>query len=520
MNDLKKKIQAIVDIYMSGDSFKAEALCKDIMLKEPKIVFLHNLLGLIYVAQKKIILAIKSYEKGLEIDPKNSLIYNNLGLLFSHDLPDNKKAEEYFKKSILLNPNMPEAYNNLGSLYKSIDKPDEAIKYFNKSIEVNKEFFQAYHNLGTVYKSTGEFNKAKDNIKKAIKIYPKHTNSHRTLSGLIKYSKDEVHLGQLEKLFLEINDKDIENKTNIAFSLGKAYEDIKDYSKSFNYYNQGNNFYKKIINYSINDDKNIFKNTKNTFNKKLFDNFKNNGSDDDSVIFILGMPRSGSTLVEQILSNHKQVFGCGELDLINEIIFKKFGNNNLNIFFENIVDFNKKEFFNLGNEYVKKIKKISKNSIKATDKLPINFFWIGMIKLILPNSKIIHCFRDPKDNCFSIYKNHFPKGKINYSYDLESIVEYYNLYTDLMKYWNNLFPGSIFNIKYEELVNETKDEVRSMLNFCNLEWDNNCLNFYNSKRIIKTASDVQVRNKIYSSSINLWKNYKNNLEIYFNKLID
>jgi len=520
MNDLKKKIQAIVDIYMSGDSFKAEALCKDIMLKEPNIVFLHNLLGLIYVAQKKIPWAIESYEKGLEIDPKNSLIYNNLGLLFSHDLPNDKKAEEYFKKSILLNPSMPEAYNNLGSLYKSIDKFNEAIKYFNKSIEVNKEFFQAYHNLGTIYKSTGEFNKAKDNLKKAISIYPKHTNSHRTLSGLIKYSKDEVHLDQLERLFLEINDKDIENKTNIAFSLGKAHEDIRDYSKSFNYYNQGNDLYKKIINYSINEDKNIFKNTKDTFNKKLIDKFKNNGSEDDSVIFILGMPRSGSTLIEQILSNHQKVFGCGELDLINKIILKRFGNNDLNIFFENIVSFNKKEFLNLGDEYVKKIKKISQNSVKATDKLPVNFFWIGIIKLILPNSKIIHCYRDPKDNCFSIYKNHFPKGKINYSYDLENIVEYYNLYTDLMKHWNNLFPDSIFNIKYEELINKTEENVRDMLYFCNLSWDNNCLNFYNSKRIIKTASDVQVRNKIYSSSINHWKNYKNNLEIYFNKLID
>ena len=518
MNDLKKKIQAIVDIYMSGDSFKAEALCKDIMLKEPKIVFLYNLLGLIYVSQKKIPLAIESYEKGLEIDPKNPLIYNNLGLLFSHDLPDNKKAEEYFKKSILLNPNMPEAYNNLGSLYKSIDKFDEAIKYFNKSIEVNKEFFQAYHNLGTIYKSTGEFNKAKNNLKKAIGINPKHTNSHRTLSGLIKYSEDEVHLNQLENLFLEVKDSDIENKTNIAFSLGKAYEDMKDYSKSFNYYSQGNDLYKKLTNYSISEDKNFFKDIKNTFNNELFSKFKNNGSNDDSVIFILGMPRSGSTLIEQILSNHEKVFGCGELDLISKIIFKRFGNNDLNLFFENVVSFNKNEFLNLGEEYIKKIKIISKNSIKATDKLPINFFWIGMIKLILPNSKIVHCYRDPKDNCFSIYKNHFPKGKINYSYDLKNIVEYYNLYNDLMKHWNNFFSDSIFNIKYEDLINKTEENVRDMLNFCNLKWDTKCLNFHNNTRIIKTASDVQVRNKIYSSSVGIWKNYKNNLEIYFNKL--
>ena len=164
------------------------------------------------------------------------------------------------------------------------------------------------------------------------------------------------------------------------------------------------------------------------------------------------------------------------------------------------------------------MKKISNNSEKATDKMPENFYWIGFIKLILPKSKIIHCYRNSRDNCLSLFKNHFPGGKINYSYNLNHIVEYYNLYNDLMNYWNNLFPDFIFNLKYENLISNTEDEIHSILKFCNLEWNKNCIEFHNNKRVVKTASDIQARNKIYKSSINSWKKYEKYLNSYFNKL--
>ena len=137
---------------------------------------------------------------------------------------------------------------------------------------------------------------------------------------------------------------------------------------------------------------------------------------------------------------------------------------------------------------------------------------------MLPNSKIVHCYRNPKDNCLSLYKNHFPNGKINYSYELTRIVDYYNLYSDLMSYWNDLLPNFIFNIKYENLISNPEDEIRNLLNACDLHWNKDCLNFHNNKRIIKTASDVQARNKIYNSSVNSWKNYEKYIEKYFLKL--
>jgi hypothetical protein len=232
------------------------------------------------------------------------------------------------------------------------------------------------------------------------------------------------------------------------------------------------------------------------------------------------MPRSCTTLVEQILSNHPKVFGGDEQDFVSDLLIENFGKkfDNLKLFFEGVINFDKKDFKKMGEKYLSKMRNISDNSERSTDKMPENFLWIGLIRLILPNSKIIHCYRNPKDNCLSIYKNHFPNGKINYSYELTKIVDYYNLYSGLMNYWNNLLPNFIFNIKYENLISNPEDEIRNLLNVCDLDWNKDCLNFHNNKRIIKTASDVQARNKIYNSSVNSWKNYEKYLKKYFLKL--
>ena len=518
MEKLKKEIDSIVDIYKSGDFQKAEIICKSLLDQNPNIVFLYNLLGLIYVSQKKFQQALKYYENGIKIDPNFALIYNNLGLLFSENIPDEKKAEDFFKKSISLNQTIPEPYNNLGNLYKSQDKFEKAIDCFNKATDKDPKFFHSYHNLGNIYIALGDFNLAKKNFEKAININPTYSNSHRALSRLNKYSNKDKHFDELKKIYSKVSINDVENKTNLAFALGKAYEDIQDFEKSFSFYNEANNLYSKKVNFSIKNEKEKYKKIKETFNKELFENFKNSGSLSSSPIFILGMPRSGTTLIEQILSNHPNVYGADEQELINQLVTKKFKNNDTKDFFKNMVNLNINEFKDIGDEYIKKMKIISNNAAITTDKMPENFYWVGFIKLILPKSKVIHCYRNSKDNCFSLYKNHFPKSRINYSYNLNYIVEYYNDYFDLMNFWNKSLSDFIFNIKYENLIYNLKDEISNLLKFCNLDWNDKCLNFHTNKRVIKTASDIQARSKIYTNSINSWKKYETYLEKYFNKL--
>ncbi len=232
------------------------------------------------------------------------------------------------------------------------------------------------------------------------------------------------------------------------------------------------------------------------------------------------MPRSCTTLVEQILSSHSEVYGAEEVEFIPSLLKKNFGDKNPRLFFEGIINFDKDNLKKIGEEYIVKMRSISNDAKKTTDKLPINFLYIGFIKLILPNSKIVHCHRNVKDNCFSIFKNQFGSGKIKFAYDMNEIVAYYNLYENLMKYWTKLLPSFLYDIKYEDLISNTKIEIQKLLKYCNLNWSDDCLNFHNNKRLIKSASDIQVRRKIYSSSIDSWKNYEKYLSEYFTKLND
>jgi len=523
MENLKTQIQKAVDVYQSGNLKESEKLCNKLIEANKPYAFLYNLLGLILADQKRIEEAFKNYEKGLEIDPNFAMIYNNLGLLYARnkDLSNNfnlEKAINYYKKSISLNKNIPEPHNNLGTLYSSINKIKDAIMFYKKAIEINPKFSIAFHNLGNAFLSLGMFDKAKENFEEAIKISPNLIIAHRSLSRILKYTSSTKHLNQLLKLHQDLDVKNTEAKMDLSFSLGKAYEDIKDYKKSFNFFNEANSIFRKSIIFSIEEEKKKFEEIKNIYNFDLFNKYKNIGFVDSSPIFIVGMPRSGTTLIEQIISSHSEVFGGDEIEILPKVTKEKFGNNDLRLFFNNIVKFSNKDLFNMGKMYHDKMIKFSNNSKRFTDKLPSNFLLIGLIKIILPNAKVINCMRSAKDNCFSIFKNHFTSGKVTFAYKLDEITQYYNLYKSLMDHWNKLLPKFIYNLKYENIISDIESESKNLLQFCNLTWQDQCLNFYNNDRPIRTASDVQARKKIYKTSIGSWKNYSIYLEKYFKTL--
>jgi len=517
MEDLKEKIQKAVNIYQKGNLPKTEEIAKKLIDENPKMVFLYNLLGLALSGQNKIDEAIMCYEKGIQIDAKYSMIYNNLGQIFyNKGLTEKnsnnyiKKAEDLYKKSIFLDKKIPEPLTNLGTLYSSINKNEEAIKYHKKAIEVNPNFYYAHYNLSNVYVSIGKFSEAEKHLKESININQDFFHAHRLLSRIINYKKNDSHLIQLKSLYEKIEEQNSEGKMILSYALGKAHEDIKDFDKSFSFYVDANSHSRKKVNFSLDTEIKKFNEIKKTYNNDLINKLKDKGSSIPGSIFIVGMPRSGTTLIEQILSSHSKVFGADEVELIPKLVKKYSNNEKLNSFFKDEDKIKK-----AGEEYLTKMKEISNNSKITTDKLPINFLYIGLIKLILPESKIIHCYRNSKDNIFSIFKNYFPGKKINFAYNLNETVAYYNLYQDLMNYWNDLFPSTIFNIKYENLVSNTEHEIKNLLIYCDLEWQDSCLEFYNNKRTVKTASDIQVRNKIYNTSIDSWKNYRKFLNEYY-----
>ena len=402
-------------------------------------------------------------------------------------------------------------------LWQRIDKVHTiSDDLYKKAINVNKNFFSSYYNLGIACKNVGKFKEAEKYLNKAIKLNDLFYRAHRAISELTKYTKKGNHYKILIKLY---KDDKIEKskKVELIFALAKATEDVKEYKEAYSYYKEANKYRRRKITFSLKDEKKEFDNIKKTFNQALFKKYHGLGEADSSTIFILGMPRSGTTLIEQVLSSHKEVFGGDEVNFLPNLVEKNFCNNDKKF----LVSYSKFDTVNLkkiGQEYIKNLKNISNNSNKITDKLPINFKWIGLVKLILPNSKIIHCRRNAKDTCLSIFKNYFVNPKLNFAYDLKELSEYYKLYYNLMNHWNKVLPGFVIDCHYENIVSNPRYEIRKLINKCNLTWDENCLKYYNNKRMIKTASDTQARKKIYKTSVNSWKKYGKELNKFFGKL--
>ena len=516
MKNLQKKIEQLIKLYKSNNLFTAEKVNAELIRSYPKVVVLYNIMGLILTDQNKINEAIKAYEKGIEINPGYAMIHNNLGSIYKSK-EDYIKAESFYKKSIALDDKIPEPHNNLGSLYLTLNKFKKAISCFEESLNVNPKFYISHYNLGVLYKTIGDFKKAKKYLTKSIKLNHSFYSAHRTLSQITNYTVKDDHYLSLKKIY-QNSKKNNERNADIIFALGKASEDIKDYDNSFKYYNEANDLRRKEIDFSIDKEKNEFDNIKKIFNKNIFDKFKQSGCLSSAPIFILGMPRSGTTMVEQILSSHPRVFGGDELKFLPDLAKNYFYIENNELLLKNKIYVEKKDLKTIGLKYVSDLKKISNNADKITDKLPINFKWIGLIKLILPNSKIIHCVRNPHDNCLSIFKNFFANKDLNFAYNLNEITLFYNLYHNLIIHWKKTLPKFIIDIEYEKIIHNPEKQIRNLIKKCDLKWNPHCLKFYENKRPIKTASDIQARKKIYKTSINSWKNYEKHLRDFFCKL--
>ena len=285
---------------------------------------------------------------------------------------------------------------------------------------------------------------------------------------------------------------------HLYFALAKAYHDQKDFDTAFKNYKKANDLCKKIRKYKIDTDKEVFSSVKKNFINLNISSLKNI---ERKFIFIIGMPRSGTSLTEQILSSHNNVFGGGELPITERIYNNYFDNKLINN--ETLVKSNK--------EYLEYISNIDNTGKVFTDKAPLNFLYVGFILKYLPNSKFINIVRNPIDNCWSIYKNFFP-AKINFSYNLRDLAEYYKLYKDIIVFWKKYFPKKIYDLNYESLVTNSEKEIKNLLKFCELEWDENCLNPEKNTRVIKTISYNQARQPIYKTSLKSYSNYDNYLK--------
>ena len=452
--------------------------------------------------------SIHSYKQAIKIKPSYLAAYINLAIvMYKSGLID--EAIQNYNFAIKIKPDCSEAYLSLGTIFREQGYLKKSEENFNLAIQFKLDSFDAYNNLGVLLQESGRFDEAKQKYKNAMQIKPSNGDTHFNYSIISKYKKGSNTLKLLQDAYSDTN-IDNHNSMLISFALAKAYDDIGEYSNSYTCLSKGNLLRKNEINYDIKKDKELINNIKSIFsNLNLAENTTTKKVLPIKPIFIVGMPRSGTSLVEQILASHSKVYGAGELTELNEIILSLLPVFNINNQQKGISYI--KYFNTIREEYIKALSNLNVPELIITDKMPLNFLYIGFILCAFPEAKIIFINRDPRATCWSNYKQHFSTGN-GFSYDLTDLVEFYKMGEELKTLWDKLFHNKIYNLHYESLIKNQYDETSNLLKYCDLEWENHCLDFHKTKRLVKTASVSQVRKKIYTSSSEAWRNYENELQ--------
>lgn len=446
--------------------------------------------------------AIEQFQELLLIDPQNISAKLNLGFAYQA-LEYYEEATTEFEKILDIEPMNKEALNNLGTINRQMNKVAESIKYYEKAIKMNPRYAGAYYNLGFIYQDIGQIEKAIESYEKSIEI-DFNTQSYHNLSYLKKFDITDPHIDKMRELLS--NEKlSTSDRIQLSLALAKVYESLEMQEDFFKFLNEGNRLQKEKSNYSFSQSSNFQKAIIGLFKEKLpsINNLNIKKKSIKRPIFIVGMPRSGTSLVEQILASHHSVYGAGELNTITKLsspVIKNYALGDINQLTEQMLLFIRNEYMNMLSNF-----KIKENVI--TDKLPLNFQFIGIILLAFPEAKIIHLKRDARATCWSNYKYYFKDKENGYSNNFEDLANFYISYTKLMKFWHRLFPNKIYDLCYEDLIQDQENETRKLLKYLELDWDEDCLDFHNNDRAVKTVSALQVRKKIYQNSSIAWKKY-------------
>ena len=470
----------------------------------------HNGLGNALQALGKPDEAVASCRKALAVKPDFAEAHNNLGVALQ-DLGKLDEAASNYCKALAIAPDHAAAHNNLGVVLQDQGNMADAVACYGKALAIAPDYAEAHNNLGNALFALGKMDEAVASYHQAIATKTDYAEAHRHLAMVKKFDEYDNDIKAIEDAYAKPGLGD-QQRMHLAFGLGKSFEDLRRYEKAFSFYQTGNEIKRGTFVFSIESVEKNFRNLKKLFTENFFSTHQAAGLSDESPIFILGMLRSGTTLVEQILASHPKVFGAGELNHIKRIVTSHFRAIDDPGFTESLNLASSAAFSSAGGDYIRVIRERAGGVEFITDKMPPNFRFIGMIKLMLPNAKIIHCCRDPLDTCLSMFKTLFAAKGHYYAYDLGELGRYYNLYSDLMSHWHGVLPGFIYDIHYEDVVADQEKQSRALLAWCGLEWDEACLAFHKTDRAVHTASAAQVRRPIYTDSIQSWKRYETQLE--------
>lgn len=420
-------------------------------------------------------------------------------------------AEAACRRALSISSASGELHRTLGRIVHDQHRVDEAVAHFEEAVRLNPTNPDGLTDLALSLGEQGRMSEALAAAGRALEIAPNHLGALYHLTQMKAFSAGDPDLLALEKLAGEENAVSEESTHFLYFALAKAYEDVGDYDRAFTYLEQANTLRRKQVKYNVEEDIRVMDETAQVFTDALLSSLGSVGSESELPILIVGMPRSGTTLVEQILASHPAVHGAGELELLRQLaVAVGVLNEEGAVFPAGALHLGADDFRRLGEGYVGRLQALAPDATRITDKLPFNFLYLGMARLMLPRASIIHCVRDPIDTCLSCYKSNF--ATVPVSFDLEDLGRYYRAYEKLMAHWSRtLPPGSILEVNYERLVDDVEQGARQIISHCGLEWDDRCLDFHSTKRVVQTWSFAQVRRPIYRNAIGRWRRYENHL---------
>jgi len=538
MATLQQALDAAIAYQTAGQLDQAEAIYRQILRAAPDQPDAVHLLGVIAHQRGDHRTAIESIERAIKLNPDQAAYYGNLGVVWK-ELGELKEAAACYRRALELQPAYPEACNNLGlvchqlgNLVKAVDcyqealrlRPDcpdalrnlglaffeqcnlaEAARCYRRAIELQPHSVAAYNGLGRVLAALGDFDEAHRCHRRAAEFDPDSLDPYFNLVHTMRVTPEtRAEFEHLERM-AERSDLPAERRSKLCFALGKVFDDCGEPDKAFRSYEEANRLSKVV--FDADEYHRYVNSILDAFPRRLPPPERAPGRRDRLPVFIVGMPRSGTSLVEQILTSHPDVFGAGELlapDTAASQIQTLFDRNGG--YPRCVPQLDEDLACRIADAYLARLRELGGEAKRVTDKVPLHFKLLGAIALVLPDATIIHCRRHPLDTCLSCYFRDFSRGQ-EFSYDLGNLGRFYREYERLMDHWRAVLPRPMYEVQYEELVSDQERVSRELVEFCGLAWHPDCLRFHENTRPVQTASRWQVRQPMYATSIGRWKHY-------------
>ena len=452
--------------------------------------------------------AINDYRTALKLEPRIIEAARNLGLCLQEE-GQFTEARQALEHCIKLAPKRPETRVSLANFYRETGQVEAAKAEYEAALALAPNVAAIHCDLAITLRDIGDLTDARRHYETAVKLEPSLGRAWRGLAGVTSYKS----LSELVPMQTALNTATHSNaQMHIQYGLGKAQEDLKNYDAAFTHFKTGNALHSSTFSYDLEADLTFFKNMISKIDAPFMKHHAAVSPSSNRPIFLIGMPRSGTSLVEQILASHSNIFGAGELTALPNTVASIFAMTDDQDYSESFTHVQPHQLKAVTETYLHRIKmQVPSGTKHFVDKMPMNFMHVGLIALAFPEARIIHCHRNPLDNCLSIFKNYLPASGHKYAADLETLGHYYKGYQSLMRHWKNVCGTKIFDINYDELVTNSAKVTRSLIAACNLPFEEACLSPHKTKRVVSTLSAAQVRETIHSKSVGSAENYKAHL---------